>query len=58
MKEDDMSWAWGMYVGNEKCIQERYHLEHLVVNGRKILKLIFKQYYGTAWPAVFKQDIL
>ena len=28
---------------------------NLVVDGRKILKLIFKKYYGTAWPAVFKQ---
>jgi hypothetical protein len=28
-------------------------LEHLVVDGRKILQLIFRKYYGTAWPAVF-----
>jgi hypothetical protein len=58
MKEDKMSWACGMYVGNERCIQERYHLEDLVVDGRKILRLIFKKYYVTAWPAVFKQDTL
>jgi len=48
-----MSWARGIYVGNERCIQERYHLEHLVVDGRKILRLIFKKHCGTAWLAVF-----
>ena len=53
-----MSWARGIYVGNERCIQERYHLEHLVVDGRKILRLIFKKHCGTAWLAVFKQDTL
>lgn len=55
MKEDEMSWVCGKYVGNDRCIQEIYHLEYLIVDGRKILKLIFKKYYWTAWPAVFKQ---
>jgi len=58
MKEDEISLACGMHVENERSIQERYHLDDLVVVGRKILKLIFKIYYGTAWPAVFKQETL
>jgi hypothetical protein len=47
-----------MYVGKERCIQERYHLEDLVVDGRTILKLILKKYYGAEWPTVFKQETL
>jgi hypothetical protein len=34
------------HAGKERCIQEIYHLEDLVVDGRTILKLILKQYYG------------
>jgi hypothetical protein len=56
----EMGGAGSMYGGEERCIQvytgfwwrnlkERDHLEYPGVDGRMILRWIFRKWYGGAW---------